>query len=96
MAQQNTIGRVHTTRGMDNDTGFYTVQYHATKVVQFNDEIIKLNHGGYKTATTKTRMNQASNEFRLGYHVFQKDGRWYVQHKGDTNLWDGESITLIR
>ena len=56
-----------------------TVRYHNTNVVTFDDDIITLNHGGFKTATTKLRMNQAAREFGLLYNVFQNDYTWYVR-----------------
>jgi len=37
-----------------------------------------LNSGGWNTATTKLRMNQAAAQFSLGFHVRQRDGTWYV------------------
>ena len=66
------------------------VQYHATKVVRFSDEYIVLNTGGFYSATTKTRMNQVSNQFDLGYYVYQKKGNWFVSYKGvDIDFSDG-------
>lgn len=56
-----------------------TVTYHGTPVVQiFTDGTIKLDTGGYRTVTTKRRMNQAAREFNLPYSVWQKDYEWYV------------------
>ena len=56
------------------------IHYHGTIVVEFNHDTITLNSGGWQTQTTKTRMNQASNQFDLGYSVFQKNYVWYVGH----------------
>lgn len=49
-----------------------------TFVVAFNEEWIVLNTGGWRTQTTKNRMNQASNQFKLGYQVRQEGGKWGV------------------
>lgn len=54
------------------------VTYHGTDVVIFDDEKIILNTGGWKTVTTKARMNLASQEFVLGYWVYRSKGLWYV------------------
>jgi len=54
------------------------VSYHKTDVVKFTKKVITLNSGGWKTATTKNRMVQASNQFGLGFSVFQKQGGWFV------------------
>jgi hypothetical protein len=59
------------------------VQYHATVVVDIEDGVITLNSGGWRTSTTKARMNQASNQYGLGYQVSQKAGAWTVHYKGN-------------
>jgi len=60
------------------------VQYHQTKLVRWNPDQIMLDSAGWYTPTTKTRLNQASNSFGLGYRVYQKAGSWYVEYKGET------------
>lgn len=79
-----------------HDGGMITVTYHGTPVVKFDDKKIILNTGGYKTATTKTRMNQAANQFGLGYKVEQKHGGWGVMYKGYPYLFGGSVLTLKR
>lgn len=103
MAQQYKLGTTATAVFTDDD-GMTVIVYHSTPVVKFGTETIKLNNGGYLTATTKTRMNQASNQFDLGYSVTQKDGEWFVNLgssikpiNGETTVkFDGETITLER
>ena len=58
---------------------------HNTCVVEVTPTEITLNSGGWKTTTTKARMNQTSNQFGLGFGVFQKDFDWFVS-------WDGKDI----
>ena len=72
-------------------TGGYTcVKYHDTDVVKFNYHEVILNSGGFRTSTTKLRMNQAASEFGLGYRVFQKNFEWFVQYNGVVyNFIDG-------
>ena len=49
--------------------------YHDTNVVTwYKDGSIQLDSGGYRTLTTKTRMNQGSP-----FVVYQKNGLWYVR-----------------
>jgi hypothetical protein len=48
------------------------------------------------TKTTKLRMNQASNQFSLGYRVYQKDKKWYAEFKGRDIPFDGSSLVLKR
>ena len=76
MGQTHTIGRVATS--VFTEDGVTRVVYHSTPVVSFDNETITLRTDGWTTGTTKTRMNQAANQFGLGFYVFQKDYTWYV------------------
>lgn len=77
MSQQNKLGTGHTTVKTDK-AGITTVTFWNTDIVMFDNKTITLTSGGYYTATTKTRMNQASNQFNLGYQVKQENYKWYV------------------
>ena len=82
MAQQQRVSGRATSIYQDNrDT---VVRYHETIIVRFNPKKITLDHGGWQTQTTRNRMVQASNQFGLGYRVFQKDFEWFVTYKGKT------------
>jgi len=72
------------------------VRYHNTDVVKFTPKTITLNTGGWKTNTTKTRMNQASNQYGLGFSVSQVKGVWYVSHKGKKIPFKGNTLKLRR
>ena len=90
MADTHRIGKHATKVTKDGKTS--TVRYHWTDVVTVDWEAktVTLNNGGYTTATTKLRMNQASSEWGLGYQVSQKDFEWYVNVGGKTyNYYDG-------
>jgi hypothetical protein len=58
------------------------IQYHNTTIVEIFDNRIILNPGGYYTVTTKRRMNQVSDVWHLGFSVYQKNYRWYVDYEG--------------
>lgn len=59
--------------------GTVKVILHRTAIVTITpDGRIILNSGGYQTATTRTRMNQVANEWKLGFQVFQHRGDWFV------------------
>lgn len=88
------IGRVATTVAGD-DNGNTVVTYHDTAVVTFNQDLITLNSGGWLSHTTKARMNQTSNVFRLGYQVFQHKYRWYVDFCGN-RYWYWDKMRLDR
>ena len=86
MGQNSTIGRTATTISVDGQKHHrvITVTYHQTQVVEAGPSIIYLRTGGWRTATTKARMNQTSNQFGLGFEVFQKDFDWFVRHPDGT------------
>ena len=90
---QRVSGRATTTTV---DSGTTTVIYHRTPVVKFSDREITLNTGGWKTVTTKARMNQASNQYDLGYCVFQRNFDWFVSYRGKDIPFDSNSMTLDR
>ena len=93
MGQTHTIGQCATT--VAGDGNYTIVTYHSTQVVKYNQSEIILNSGGWRTHTTKTRMNQASNQFNLGYTVYQKDFDWFVEYNGLT-LDFADNMKLIR
>ena len=91
---QRVTGRATSIRTED---GYTKVRYHSTDVVTFNDKTIELYAGGWQTMTTKVRMNQASNQFDLGFTVYQKDFAWFVHFQGKTYEFDAyEPLTLKR
>jgi len=73
--------------------GKVEVVYHHTKIVEATDQDVILRTGGWKTVTTKRKMNQASHQFGLGYHVFQKNNEWYVTTRlGQTFKFNGDTV----
>ena len=74
---KNLIG-THRTSIFKNDD-ILIVRYWNTDIVKITKDSIMLDNGGFYTATTKRRMNQASLQFGLGFNVFQKDYQWFVQ-----------------
>ena len=76
------IGTHKTTQQVKDNT--LSVVYHNTEVVKvINSEQVILNNGGFYTATTKRRMNQASLQYNLGFSVYQSDFTWYVRIGND-------------
>ena len=78
MDNQNRIGK-HATTVTDRED-VVTVKYHKTVVFTWNKihDRVRLNSGGWKTVSTKTRMNQAANQFGLPFRVYQSKGDWFV------------------
>lgn len=73
-----------------------SVIYHQTAVVTFNATTIRLFTGGWKSNTTKTRMNQTSNQSNLGYYVYQKNHKRFVNYNGAVIPFDMDRLTLDR
>jgi hypothetical protein len=72
-------------RNIVKDNGITKYYYHNTPIVQvLEDGRIKLFCDGWFTKTTKVAMNQASNQFDLGFGVYQRKNQWYVDWKGAT------------
>jgi hypothetical protein len=67
-----------------SDDHYMMVVYHSTAIVKWNSVEIILNSGGWLSATTKKKMNQASLQFNLGFSVYQKDFSWFVDYDGQT------------
>jgi hypothetical protein len=93
MAQQSKVGTFATKIHKHGDVTYVT--YHSTDVVIFDQDYIKLDTGGWFSQTTKTRMNQASRQFHLGYHVFQQNYQWYVDTPASGRLeFKGNTISF--
>ena len=93
MGQTDTLGRRGTTVTKTDKVTY--VQYHQTVVVEFNEHVIVLRTGGWNTVTTKARMNQASSQFDLDYHVYVSKGIWYVTFRGVTTLFPDDGVCRL-
>jgi len=92
MSQQYKLGKLHTTVTRQGESTIVT--FHTTPVVTFGGKKVTLDTGGWFTPTTKTRMNQASRQFGLGFSVFQKKGKWCAEHKGRLREFVGNVLNL--
>ena len=76
-------------RGLGASIG---VRFHATTVVRFHaDGTMTLDAQGYRTSTTKERMNRYLPD---GYRIFQKAGTWRLDtpHGGTEDYRDGVTL----
>ena len=79
------------------DYGAYIdVFLYDTQIVTICKNKIILNTGGWCSVTTKRRMNQISEEYDLGYHVYAKNYDWYVDYNNSTYRFFGKEIVLER
>jgi hypothetical protein len=80
--QRSVVGKTATTIHTDSH-GAVCCTYHRTLVAKAltlaTGTTVTLDSGGYRTATTKVRMNEFSRQFCEGaFGVFQARGQWYV------------------
>lgn len=90
MSRMNQIGTRKTT--VTSEKGVVRVIYHNTCVFAWNPSTntVTLDSGGFRTNTTKTRINQAFNQFGLDNKVIQRKGEWFL--KDNTIFEDGMVI----
>lgn len=101
MAIGKTATRVWTEpAGTRSSRAVRVVKYHDTEVitatVPVNGRVnVTLDSGGYRTKTTKRRMNQASQQWGLSLWVYQHKGKWFVSSvtNGLMEFTDGMTFT---
>jgi hypothetical protein len=94
MAQTQVFRGVETTTYRDQDGALVGV-YRGTPVVKQLGNLITLNTGGWKSRTTKVRMNQFSNTYANSrFGVVQRDYDWFVLVDGKELPFDGQTITF--
>ncbi len=84
MARNDKLGTVATTVTRAN--GVLVVRYHSTDIVTYDEKTtrVTLRTGGYDTVTTRRRMNQAAQQFGLGFQVVRRSGSTMVLVSGRT------------
>lgn len=80
------------------------VTYHNTRVAMVETlpngvRTVTLHNGGYRTNTTKTRINQFANEFCRGaFNLYQQKGEWFVTKRTERDtpmpFFDGMTFSL--
>jgi len=71
------------------DNGTRVIRLHLTDIITFHpDGSVTLNSGGYKTATTKSRINELAPVI-----ITQKSSVWYVYYSGKEYIFK-DGITL--
>ena len=71
------------------------VYYHQHCIIADNGSEITLDSCGYRTATTKERMNAYFYEKGYDIRVYQQNYEWYIEHNGQTiKFRDGIKLKL--
>ena len=78
-------------RVINYKNGDKIIRLYATDILQFKGDKIILNSGGYKTITTKSRINQF---LPGGIRVYQKNGEWFIDNGAyHFKFFDGIELT---
>ena len=71
-----------TATSVRHDNGAIICRYHNTDIVKVEAGTVTLNSGGWRTVTTKRRMNQCFEEWGIPLRIFQSNFEWYIQQEG--------------
>jgi len=80
-----------------HENGVVTMTLYSTPVVRYDfaKKSVTLNTGGYRTVTTKSRMNQFARDYSLPFSVFQRNHAWFVSLKDGTQYeFEDRTITF--
>jgi|GWRWMinimDraft_6_1066014.scaffolds.fasta_scaffold02453_9 hypothetical protein len=76
--------------------GYGCVMLFGNTIAYFDEgaEIITLRDGGYRSATTKSRLNALLND--TGYRIWQRKGEWHLYYYGQPRgLFENDSQFYI-
>lgn len=73
--------------------GATVVTLHRTAIVTVRAGVVTLNSDGWRTVTTKARMNEVSRAWNLGFTVYQDKHEWFVRDAdGRSEYYDGYKL----
>ena len=81
-----------------DDAGLYsTVYLHGNKIASYShvDRSLEILDGGWKSNTTKSRLNALLSEFKPGFGVFQKNWEWFISDRLNNKVFPFISGGLI-
>ena len=73
----------------ERDGRAIVVRYHGHEIARMTAETILLTDAGYRTATTKTRLNLLAP---AGVSIFQRAHEWFVSTREGETAWNGVAI----
>lgn len=78
--KNNTDWRMSNTEVSNND-GVSTVYLHGNKIAEIGDDFVRVFDGGWRTNTTKSRLNAIINEFCNAFTdgIFQHKFEWFIR-----------------
>ena len=83
-------GHILTHTTLETKDGWTRMVYHRTCVAEYNPflRVVRLNSGGWRTVTTKHRINQFFRTFDIPYSLYQSKGDWFISNPKHTRLDD--------
>jgi hypothetical protein len=94
MAQTHIFRGVETTTFRNHDGALVGI-YRGTEVASQLGNTITLKTGGWKSRTTKLRMNQFANTYAQSrFGVTQRNHEWFVYVHGGWLPFEGDTITF--
>jgi hypothetical protein len=76
------------------ENGWQIVKLYNTEIYMRKSNLLILNNGGWKTVTTKRRMNQSLKRFGPPSKVFQEDFEWFLEIKGKVFPFNGNILRI--
>lgn len=77
--------KVQSSRIIGNNTlriiykdGTEAIRFHSTDILSEKDGVVTLNSGGWKTATTKDRINSFLRHFDVPFYIQQRNHQWFI------------------
>lgn len=84
------------------DINYYDCTYisvflhgHEIAVINISDKILTLNDCGYKTTTTKSRLNAILSIYDLG-KIYSKNYKWYLKTNDEEEEWTGSKTFKLK
>ena len=76
----------NTSVSFNEENNVSVVRLHGNKIAEIGDDFMTIFDGGWKTVTTKSRLNALINEFCNGFTdgVFQKNYQWFIRDNNVT------------
>lgn len=92
MPSYKPIKGVHTT--VTDRDNVVTVRYHNTIVFMLDrvNHRLTINDGGFRTFTTKKRLNQAFRYYKINVSVFQRNFDWYISYMDGLEVREVELV----
>ena len=86
----------NTTISYNENTETYDVFLHGNKIasIDYDDREVRLSSCGWRTNTTKSRLNAILTALRADGYVRQTQRRWQICSNGDHNFYDGIAVSF--